>query len=166
MVICLWMGKTYTAKTSSSDFKVITPENPLLSKQAVTSKGIIVPYTNLQLNLYPNTQLDLFCSNNLFFYCMTPSMWLTNLMRRSQYPAYSPTWERCWLQSSSVHHTMKIKNLIGHKTLKYTNTVASSIERWTRTNSVSGHNLHKQNFASHSCNYATFTTLKIILIYV
>ena len=58
-VICLWMGKTNTAKTPPSDFKVTTPENPLLSKQAVTSKEIPVPYTNLQLNPYPNTQLDL-----------------------------------------------------------------------------------------------------------
>ena len=47
MVICLQMGKTYTTKTPPSDFKVITPENPLLSKQAITSKGIPVPYTNL-----------------------------------------------------------------------------------------------------------------------
>ena len=61
------MGKTYTAKTPPSDFKVTTPENPLLSKQAVTSKGILVPYTNLQLNPYPNTQLDLCCSDNLSF---------------------------------------------------------------------------------------------------
>ena len=61
------MGKTYKAKTPSSDFKVITPENPLLSKQAVTSKGILVPYINLQLNSYPNTQLDMFCSDNLSF---------------------------------------------------------------------------------------------------
>ena len=45
------MGKTYTAKTPSEDFKVTTPKNPLLSQQAVTSKGIPVPYTNLQLNL-------------------------------------------------------------------------------------------------------------------
>ena len=65
MVICLRMGKTNTAKTPPSDFKVTTPENPLLSKQAVTSKEIPVPYTNLQLNPYPNTQLDLFCSDNL-----------------------------------------------------------------------------------------------------
>ena len=65
MVICLRMGKTNTAKTPPSDFKVITPENLLISKQAITSKGIIVPYTNLQLNPYPNTQLDLFCSDNL-----------------------------------------------------------------------------------------------------
>ena len=67
------MGKTYTAKTLLSDFKVTTPENPLLSKQAVTGKGITVLYTNLQLNPYPNTQLDLFCINNLSFQCTTSS---------------------------------------------------------------------------------------------
>ena len=53
-VICLRMGKT-----PLGEFKVTIPENPLLSKQAVTSKEIPVPYTNLQLNLYLNTQLDL-----------------------------------------------------------------------------------------------------------
>ena len=41
------MGKSYTAKTPSDDFKVTTPENSLLSKQVVTSKKIPVPYTNL-----------------------------------------------------------------------------------------------------------------------
>ena len=55
------------AKILLGDFKVTTPKNPLLSKQTVTSKGISVPYTNLQLNPYPNTQLDLFCSDNLSF---------------------------------------------------------------------------------------------------
>ena len=59
MVICLRMEKTYTEKTPPSVFKVTTPEIPLLSQQAVISKGIPVPYTNLQLNPYPNTQLDL-----------------------------------------------------------------------------------------------------------
>ena len=72
------MGKTYTAETPPGDFKVSTPENPLLSKQAITSKGILVLYTNLQLNPYPNTQLDLFCSDNLYFQCTAPSTWLTN----------------------------------------------------------------------------------------
>ena len=67
-VICLRMGKTYTAKTPSSDFQVTTPEIPLLSQQVVTSKGIPVPYTNLQfLTPIPNTQLDLFCSDNFPF---------------------------------------------------------------------------------------------------
>ena len=55
------------AKTPSDDFQVTTLEIPLLSQQAVTSKGISVPYTNLQLNPYPNTQLNLFCSDNFPF---------------------------------------------------------------------------------------------------
>ena len=54
-VISLQMGKTSKAKTPLHEFKVTTHKNPLLSKQAVTSKGIPVPYINLQLNLYPNT---------------------------------------------------------------------------------------------------------------
>ena len=67
------MGKIYTAKTLlTCDFKVTTFENPLLSQQAVTSKGIPVLYTNLQLNPYPNTQLDLFCSDNLSFNARLP----------------------------------------------------------------------------------------------
>ena len=61
------MGETYTEKTSPDDFKATTLKNPLLSKQAVTSKGNPVTYTNLQLNLYPNAQLDLFCGDNLSF---------------------------------------------------------------------------------------------------
>ena len=71
------MGKTYKAKNSSVDFKVTTPKNSLLSQQAVTSKGISIPYTNLQLNPYPNTQLDLFCSDNLSF-SIHGSQYVTN----------------------------------------------------------------------------------------
>ena len=76
-VICLQIGKTNMTKTQPGDFKVITPENPLLLKQAVITKGISVPYTNLQLNSYPNTQLDLFCSDNLSF-LMHGSQYMTN----------------------------------------------------------------------------------------
>ena len=52
-------GENHRGKTLPGEFKVTTPENPLLLKQVVTSKGISVPYTNLQLNPYLNTQLDL-----------------------------------------------------------------------------------------------------------
>ena len=82
MVICLQLGNIYTTKTPPGDFKVTTPENPLLSKQAVTSKEIPVPYTNLQLNPYPNTQLDLLCSDNLSF-SMHGSQYVTNQLRKS-----------------------------------------------------------------------------------
>ena len=96
------MGKTYTAKTSPGDFQVTTPEIPLLSQQAVISKGIPVPYTNLQLNLYPNTQLDLFYSDNFSFRCMAPN-YLTNQCVDPSTRLQSPTREDCWLQNSSVH---------------------------------------------------------------
>ena len=48
-------GENHRGKTPSGEFKLTTLENPLLSKLAVISKGIIVSYTNLQLNPYPNT---------------------------------------------------------------------------------------------------------------
>ena len=101
-VICLRMGKTYTAKTPPGDFKVTIPEISLLSQQAITSKGISVPYINLQLNPYPNTQLDLFCSDNFAFWCTTPE-YVTSQLRGSQYATLITNWESCWLQSSSVH---------------------------------------------------------------
>ena len=101
-MICLRMGKTYMTKTLLGDFKVTTCENPLLSKQAITSKGILVPYTNLQLNPYPNTQLDLFYSDNFSFWYTAPSTLLTNCADPSM-RLQSPTREGCWLQSSSVN---------------------------------------------------------------
>ena len=60
-------GENHRGKTPPGDFKVTTPENSLLSKKVIKSKGISIPYTNLQLNPYPNTQLDLFYSDNLSF---------------------------------------------------------------------------------------------------
>ena len=89
-MICLQIGKTYTTKTPQGDFKVTTPENPLLLKQAVTSKGIPIPSTNLQLNPYPNTQLYLFYSDNLYF-SIHGSQYVTNELRESQYAIWSPT---------------------------------------------------------------------------
>ena len=52
-------GEKHRGKIPPGEFKVTTPENLLLSKQVVISKGIPVSYTNLQLNPYSNTQLDL-----------------------------------------------------------------------------------------------------------
>ena len=37
-------GENLTTKTSLGDFQVTTPETPLLSQQAVTSKESQVPY--------------------------------------------------------------------------------------------------------------------------
>ena len=64
--------------------QVTTPEILLLSQQAITSKGILIPYINLQLNIYPNTQLDLFYSDNFPFWYTAPK-YVTNQLRGSQY---------------------------------------------------------------------------------
>ena len=95
-------GENLTVKTPLGDFQVTTPEIPPLSKQAVTSKGISIPYTNLQLNSYPNTQLDLFCSDNFPFWCMAPK-YVTNQCADLSMWLQSPTREGYWLQSSSVY---------------------------------------------------------------
>ena len=83
------------------------------------------------------------------FHCVDPSIRLTNCANPST-RLQSPIREGCWLQSSLVHHMMKIKKLLGHKPLWCTNTAASSRERWTRENSVSDHNLHEQTLL-HTC---------------
>ena len=88
------------------------------------------------------------------FQCMAPSMWLTNCANPST-RLQSPTREGCWLQNSSVHHTMKIKKLLGYKALWCINTVASSQERWTRANFVFGHNLLKYTLFNTCATYAT-----------
>ena len=56
MVICLRMGKNLTAKTPPDDFQVTTPETPLLSQHAVTSKGIpnTLPTYSWTLTPIPN----------------------------------------------------------------------------------------------------------------
>ena len=44
MVICLRMGKTYTAKTPPGDFKITTPENSL-QLQVKESQYLIPTYS-------------------------------------------------------------------------------------------------------------------------
>ena len=139
------MGKTNTAKTPSGDFKVTTPEIPLLSQQAVTSKGITISYTNLQLNSYPNTQLDLFCNDNFPFDSQLPSTWLTNCADPST-QLQSPTREGCWLQSSSIHpHDEDQEDSWSQNPMVH---IHSNFFRRDelRQNFVSDHNLLEQTF--------------------
>ena len=158
------MRKTSKAKTSPGDFKVTTLENPLLSQRTVTSKGISVPYTNLQLNPYPNTQLDLFCSDNISF-SMYGSQYMTNqLMHGSKYVTNTLTWEGCWLQSFSVlqhdenHETPWLQNPTVYK--------CGSFINWNMNyNKLSLVTIClKKTFASSFIDL--MTALKIILIYI
>ena len=101
-VICLRMGKNLTAKTPPGDFQVTTPKTPLLSQQAVTSKGIssTLPTYSWTLTRIPNWT----CSVVIvpLFDAWLPSTWLT--VARIPVRNFNNTnWEDCWLQSSSVH---------------------------------------------------------------
>ena len=119
------MGKTSKEKTPLHDFKVITPENPLLSQQVVTSKGIQVSYTNLQLNPYLNTQLDLFCSDNLSF-SMHGFQYVTNqLMHESKYVTNHQLKKDVGCKVFQFINTMKITKLFGYKTLRRINATTS-----------------------------------------
>ena len=143
------MEKTYTAKTPSSDFKVTTPENPLLSKQAVTSKRISVPYTNIQLNPYliPNWTCSVVIISH--FQCTAPNTWLTN---------------RCVDPNTRLNH--QLEKDVSCKVLQFiTRWRSRSLlvtkpygvqERWIRANSVFGHNLLNQTLLNTCATCVTF----------
>ena len=116
-VIYLRMGKTTKAKLHWEKLR-----SPLLrihyyQNKRLQVKGISVPNTNLQLNPYPNTQLDLQCSDNLSFQCTTSNMWLTNQCTNPS------TWLTHQFEKDvgckvlQFIQTMKIKKLLGCKTL-------------------------------------------------
>ena len=94
------------------------------------------------------------------FQCTAPSTWLTNRCTNPN------TWLTHQLEKDvgwkvlQFIHTMKIKKLFGHKTLRRTNAAVSSREWWTRENC-----LRSQYACNNKCNNL-MTALKIILIYV
>ena len=111
-MICLWMGKTYTAKTPLGDFKVTTPENPLLSKQAVASKGIpsTLPTYSWTLTLIPNWACSAVTISP--FQCTAPSTLLTN-----------------WCVDPSMRLNHQLEKVVGYKVLLF-------ITRWRLRSSL------------------------------
>ena len=127
----------------------------------VKESQYLIPTYSWTLTLIPNWTCSVVTISH--FQCTASNMWLTNLMCGSQYVAYSPTWERCWLQSFSIHHTMKITKFLGYKTLQCTNTAAAWIKRWTRAYVSSS-----QYACEKLLHWVASVTmaLKIIIIYV
>ena len=123
-VICLRMGKTYTAKTPPGDFKVTTPEIPLLSQQAVTSKGIpsTLPTYSWTLTPIPNWTCSVVTISP--FNARLPSTWLTNCADPST-RLQSPTREED--VGCKVLHFINNEDqeALGYKTLRRKDAVAS-----------------------------------------
>ena len=120
--------KNLTAKTPPGDFQITTPETPLLSQQAVTSKGIpnTLPTYSWTLTPIPNWT----CSVVTVPLSDTrlPSTWLTNCADPST-QLQSPTKKIVRCKVLQVIYIMKIKKMLGHKTLRCTYTATSSRER-------------------------------------
>ena len=120
-------GENLTAKTPPDDFQVTTLELHYYHNKRLQVKESKY-LTNLQLNPYPNTQLNLFCSDSSPFRCTTSSIWLTNCADPST-QLQSPTKKVVGCKVLKFIHTMKIKKMLGHKTLRCTYTATSSRER-------------------------------------
>ena len=95
-----------------------------------------------------------------------PSTWLTNCVNPSTW-LQSPIWKDCWLQSSSIHHMMKIRKMLGHKTLRCKYTATSPRKRWTRSRTLSLITIYLNRVCSMLVQLVyCLTTLKNILLYV
>ena len=114
-------------KTPPGDFQFTTLEIPLLS-QAVTSKGIpnILPTYNWTLTLIPNWTCSIVTVP--FFDARLPSTWLTNCADPSM-RLQTPTKKVIGCKILQFIHMMKIKKMLGHKTLRCKYTATSSRER-------------------------------------
>ena len=121
-------GKNLTVKTPPDDFQVTTPETPLLTQQAVTSKGIpsTLPTYNWTITPIPNWTCSVMTVP--LFDARLPSTWLTNCVDPST-RLQSPTKKVVGCKVLRFIHTMKIKKMLGHKTLQCTYTATSSRKR-------------------------------------
>ena len=128
MVICLRMGKNLMAKTPPGDFQVTTPKTPLLSQQAVTSKGIpsTLPTDSWTLTPIPNWTCSVMTVH--LSDAWLPSTWLTNCADPST-RLQTPTKKIVGCKVLQFIHTMKIKKMLGYKILRCKYTATSSRER-------------------------------------
>ena len=121
-------GENLTAKTPPGDFQVTTFETPLLSQQTITSKGIPSTLPTYSWTLTPISNwtcsvVTIPLSDERF-----PSIWLTNCADLSM-RLQTPTKKVVGCKVLQFIHTMKIKNMLGHKTLRCKYKATSSRER-------------------------------------
>ena len=115
------------AKTPRGDFQVTTPETPLLSQQAVTSKGIPSTLLTYSWTLTPIPNWTCFGVTVPLSDARLPSTWLTNCADPST-RLQSPTKKIVGWKVLQFIHTMKINKMLGHKILRCKYTATSSRE--------------------------------------
>ena len=160
-------GENLTAKTPLGDFSVTTPETPLLSQQAVTSKGIPSTLPTYSWTLTPIPNWTCFVVTVPLSDARLLSTWLTNCANPST-RLQSPTKKIVDCKVLQFIHTMKIKKMLGYKTLRCKYTATSSRERdelRARTSSLVTICLNRVCSKFLQLVY-NLTALKTIILYV
>ena len=121
-------GENLPAKTLPGDFQVTTSETPLLSQQAVTSKGISSALLTYSWTLTPIPNWTCSVVTVPLFWCTTPK-YVTNNCTNSNTRLQSPTNKVVGCKVLQFIHTMKIKKMLGYKILRCTYTTTSSREK-------------------------------------
>ena len=121
-------GKNLTAKTPPGDFQVTTSETSLLSQQAVTSKRILSTLPTYSWTFTPIPNWTCFVVTVPLFDALLPSTWLT-VARIPVHDFKTPTEKIVSYKVLQFIHTMKIRKMLGHKTLRCKYTATSLRER-------------------------------------
>ena len=123
--------------------------------------------TNLQLNPYPNTQSDMSCSDSSPFWCTAPR-YVTNQFARIPIRDFNHQFEKIvGCKVLQFIHTMKIRKMLGHKTLRCKYITTSPRKRWTRSRTLSPVTICLNRVCSILVQLVyCLTALKTILLYV
>ena len=116
------------AKSPPSDFQVTTPETPLLLQQVVISKRILGTLPTYSWTLTPIPNGTCFVLTDPLLDARISSMWLTSCTNPST-RLQTPTKKVVGCKVLQFIHTIKIKKMLGHKTLRCKYTATSSRDR-------------------------------------
>ena len=161
------MGKNLTKKTPPGDFQVTTPETPLLSQQAVTSKEFLSTLPTYSWTLTPIPNQTCSVVTVPLSDARLLSMWLTITWIPVR-DFKTPNWKDCWLQSSSIHpHNEDQEDAWSQNPMVQIHSNFSKKKRWTRSRTLSPVTICLNRVCSMLVQLVyRLTALKIILLYV
>ena len=134
-------GENLTVKIPSGDFQVTTKESQYL-----------IPTYSWTLTPIPNWTCSVVIIS--LFDARLPSTWLTNA--RILVHDFNHQLEKVvGCKVLQFIPTIKIKKMLGHKTLRCTYTATTSQEWWTKAKLCLRLQIASTNFAQHLCNLCT-----------
>ena len=147
-------GKNLTAKTPSGGFRLPLSKFHYYYNKWLQVKEFqyLIPIYSWTLTPIPNWTCSVVTIS--LFNARLPSTWLTN----ARIPVRDFNHQLAKVVGCKVRQfipTIKIKKMLGHKTLRCTYTATSSQEWWTRAKLCLPLQIAWTNFAQHLCNLCT-----------